>query len=867
MIVKCSNCESAFTVSDEKVSGKKFAFSCPNCSHNNIIDNTGSEAGSATSSASAESISAPATPSGAPIFDKQSPVSQKSSEASDFQDSDFSLDDNFDSDDSSDFDDKDGLSDFDTTENNEDKLPSFDDEDDENNFSDFDLDDDSPTTSTNIDYDEMDYDIEPEIDLSVLSPDNIPAENKSAPETSDDNDEITVDLDSLDIDFDDETDTDVRETSLPLEDDENEELSVDLDSLDIDLDDDTVKGDDFENEELNLTSDESFFETDSSIGEDDEDIPIDLDNLDIDLEEDDDLVTSGPAFTLTEDESEDISLTSDTNDSFDLDDIDLESDEFDNDMTLDISDDSSMDDDLSIDLENLDIDLDTSDAKQAAVKEQKDYETKEEYNSDDDDNDDDDEINIDLDSLDIELDESDMEPVDNDLMQLDDSLDDDLFDDIAGDNDDDQLSATPIALPADDDDNDITIDLDKLNVDLDDDAAQLDTDSLDTERKIDSDETIDLDSLDADFEESDAFNTGEDLFDEDESISIDLDTLDLGSETASVESDGEDESRLSLSDAGLTLDEIETESVKESFSSNDLSLTDIDDDEDELHLTADEVNINLDDVTEEDESSSIFDPEPDNFDEFDSLEHIPADELPELDLDRFDEIVPEKPAASSETDIFDIGTYESGTNNDDGVVGPGYIQFSVDYSLRYSRIKALLKFFGIYYILYIPHFIVLMLYMTVSSILTFINTVIVLFTSHTEKDFTAFQEKTLRYGIGLYLSIFNITEELPHFAGATDIDHQLQLHAYPPVKFSRVLAFMRLSFIGIFIITLPHILILSILSFAVLFFHLLGLVSVIVTGKWPAFVFDFMVRYFRYLSNICAYITGIVDSYPSFRFE
>ena len=39
MIVRCKSCNSAFAVDDEKVSGKKFAYSCLKCGTENIVDN------------------------------------------------------------------------------------------------------------------------------------------------------------------------------------------------------------------------------------------------------------------------------------------------------------------------------------------------------------------------------------------------------------------------------------------------------------------------------------------------------------------------------------------------------------------------------------------------------------------------------------------------------------------------------------------------------------------------------------------------------------------------------------------------------------------------------------------------------------
>ena len=39
MLVKCTNCDTSYSVNDEKIRNKKFSFSCPNCATNVIIDN------------------------------------------------------------------------------------------------------------------------------------------------------------------------------------------------------------------------------------------------------------------------------------------------------------------------------------------------------------------------------------------------------------------------------------------------------------------------------------------------------------------------------------------------------------------------------------------------------------------------------------------------------------------------------------------------------------------------------------------------------------------------------------------------------------------------------------------------------------
>ena len=129
------------------------------------------------------------------------------------------------------------------------------------------------------------------------------------------------------------------------------------------------------------------------------------------------------------------------------------------------------------------------------------------------------------------------------------------------------------------------------------------------------------------------------------------------------------------------------------------------------------------------------------------------------------------------------------------------------------------------------------------------------------------QEQTLRYGISLFASMLNIVEDKPGFGGKKDVDYQLQMCIVYPPKYSRFLSLLRLSVIGIYVASLPHIVLLSILTVGMLPISVISLLYTVIAGRWPSIMFDFMVRYFRYLTGVSAYIRGLVDTYPSFRFE
>ncbi|HNX60812.1 MAG TPA: DUF4389 domain-containing protein, partial [Spirochaetota bacterium] len=259
------------------------------------------------------------------------------------------------------------------------------------------------------------------------------------------------------------------------------------------------------------------------------------------------------------------------------------------------------------------------------------------------------------------------------------------------------------------------------------------------------------------------------------------------------------------------------------------------------------------------------------------------EELPEIDIDRYGGSVPEEsafekiPSAPAEDQFLDIESqkkfdqYESDLNRNDAesvaASGGGYINFSIDYSFHYSRIRALLRLLIVYHITFIPYYVIGFIYSLISGVVGALNQLLILFSGKRERDFSLMQEQTLRYLSSLYASLLNVIEEKPPFGGKSDIDHQLQFRIVYPPRYSRILAFMRLSIVGITILALPHLILLLVMTIGMSLISIISLVFTIFTGRWPSLLFDFMVRYLRYWTTINAYICGLIDTYPSFRFE
>lgn len=325
-------------------------------------------------------------------------------------------------------------------------------------------------------------------------------------------------------------------------------------------------------------------------------------------------------------------------------------------------------------------------------------------------------------------------------------------------------------------------------------------------------------------------------------ITLDLDSLDIQLEEHGEVLPGEqiieEDEKLTLEDAGLTIDELIEEEQKKPV-----------EEEEDLKLSLDEIEpgLTVDDLHKELTESEI--------------ENLMSKEieLPEVDLDKFE-------MEETEIEKYAPEEFEYAEKETVDSVPAGFVNVTVDYALSYSRIGAILRLLGIYLISLLPHFVVSTLYSVVSSIVGFFNWCVVLFTGQFIDDFADMQQNTLRYYIAIIAYAAQIIEDRPVYAGRPKVEHSLQLDIVYPSEPSRLLAFLRLTGIGILIAALPHLLLLVVLTLGMLILIPVGLISIIATKRWPSLLFDFMYRYFRYYARVSAYVMGLVDKYPSFIF-
>lgn len=431
------------------------------------------------------------------------------------------------------------------------------------------------------------------------------------------------------------------------------------------------------------------------------------------------------------------------------------------------------------------------------------------------------------------------------------------------------------------------------------------TDEVFSKTTTDLDEslTIDLDTLDIELEETDGIvspglddvpdidideiHDNETPADDETNTTIDLDSLDISLEEEEGLKRGielDDDERLSLDDAGLSLEELGPEEVS-AEGTDDVFVETADEEDIKLNLKEIDPSLSLEALSDDGEQSERL-----------ITEDFEEDKLPEIDLEGLDEseltvykppigedderltsLIDEKHASAVSDDFLDIETREEfaryqaeieGEERGLGDVVPGgCLNFSVDYSLTHSRIGALLRLTGLFAIALIPRLLVFIVYSVVTWAVSMLNWLLILLTGSAQDDYSEMQEKTLRIAISLGACQAGTVEDMPLYTGGKNIDYPLQINVIYPVRYSRVLAFLRLTGVGMIIILLPHLLLLTLLTLGAVLIYIAGQLSVLAVKRWPNLLFDFMSRYFGYLGNVLAFAIGLIDRYPSFRFE
>lgn len=188
--------------------------------------------------------------------------------------------------------------------------------------------------------------------------------------------------------------------------------------------------------------------------------------------------------------------------------------------------------------------------------------------------------------------------------------------------------------------------------------------------------------------------------------------------------------------------------------------------------------------------------------------------------------------------------------------------FEIVHQETYSRGQLLLRsLFGFIYIM-IPHGLALGVMGIAGAVLGFIAWWAVLFTGKYPKSFFDFQLGLLKWSTRLNARMINLADGYPAF-GNSGTDANTSVHVAYPESLSRGTLLLR-AFFGMIYVYVPHGLCLMFRGIATYFVVFIAWWAVLITGKYPKGMFDFVVGTLRWATRIRIYMGFMTDKYPPF---
>jgi hypothetical protein len=171
------------------------------------------------------------------------------------------------------------------------------------------------------------------------------------------------------------------------------------------------------------------------------------------------------------------------------------------------------------------------------------------------------------------------------------------------------------------------------------------------------------------------------------------------------------------------------------------------------------------------------------------------------------------------------------------------------------------------WLLAVPHFVVLYGLRVLSQVVGVISWVVIVFTGALPEDFAKIQAMYLRYEMRTYPYALFMREEYPPFAfsmTATDdgADPRTRVEFRPQLTDrNRVTVGFR------FILVLPHLLALAVLSVVTTVVTVIAFFVVLFTGRWPEGLRDLVLNVTRWYLRVQTYYLLLTDEYPPFALD
>ena len=191
------------------------------------------------------------------------------------------------------------------------------------------------------------------------------------------------------------------------------------------------------------------------------------------------------------------------------------------------------------------------------------------------------------------------------------------------------------------------------------------------------------------------------------------------------------------------------------------------------------------------------------------------------------------------------------------------VSFPVEYPTSSSRLLALLGFaFWLKLFLLLPHIIVLSFLSIISLLVLIIGYIAVLLTGHYPRSLFGLQTGIARWDFRTSCWFVGLTDKYPPFSlkeGGYPTDISIEY----PESSSRFLALLGLLLIKPLAL-IPHILVLYFLGMLHPILMWIGFIIVLVTGRYPRGLFEFVLGIIIWDTRVNCWFTGLTDKYPPF---
>ena len=193
------------------------------------------------------------------------------------------------------------------------------------------------------------------------------------------------------------------------------------------------------------------------------------------------------------------------------------------------------------------------------------------------------------------------------------------------------------------------------------------------------------------------------------------------------------------------------------------------------------------------------------------------------------------------------------------------MKYGVRHQESYSRGELLLRtFFGGLYIA-LPHALILIFLLLWSSILNLVTFFAVLITGKFPESMFNYQLNLQRWGLRVSARLQNLSDGYPAF-GLSGKDENTMIELERPEKVNRLTVLLRIMFGGLYVV-LPHAICLIFITIGAMFVRLISFWVVLITGKFPKGMHDYMVGLMRWQYRISIYMAYMTDVYPPFSMK